>query len=412
MTVVASWAARLLIGVSLVALSAPAMPSETVSYSYDARGRLVKVVHSGTVNDGVSADYSYDKADNRTNVTVTAGGPPIPAFAINDVTATEGSSIAFQISRNGATSDTLTVDLATADGTAIAGSDYTAVASTLTFLPTDTSKTVNVATSNNATVNGTRAFYANLTNASAGSAISDSQGVGIINDDEVAVIPSFKINDASANEGSSVTFTVTKTGLTDLSYNVHYATQNGSASSSSDYTAQSGTVTFGPTETQKTVTIATTGDTSPEDNETFTVNLSSASGGATISDAQGTGTITNNDGVGISISNAVGFENDILTFTVTKVGSTSSTITVKWATAYSTATANDFTAGSGTLSFAPSTTSLSINIPTQRQLISEPDEVFFVNLTKGTGTYNITDAQGVGTIHDGAGSCGGSQPSC
>ena len=46
--------------------------SETVNYTYDARGRLVKVERSGTVNNNVSAEYSYDKGDNRTNVNVVS----------------------------------------------------------------------------------------------------------------------------------------------------------------------------------------------------------------------------------------------------------------------------------------------------------------------------------------------------
>jgi hypothetical protein len=49
-----------------------AWAAETVTYTYDARGRLVKVVRSGNVNNNVSASYSYDKADNRTNVNVVS----------------------------------------------------------------------------------------------------------------------------------------------------------------------------------------------------------------------------------------------------------------------------------------------------------------------------------------------------
>lgn len=48
--------------------------SETVTYTYDAKGRLVKVIHSGTVNNNVVANYSFDHADNRVNVNVS-GAP-------------------------------------------------------------------------------------------------------------------------------------------------------------------------------------------------------------------------------------------------------------------------------------------------------------------------------------------------
>jgi len=58
------------------AVAAAAIASETISYSYDSRGRLVKVVRAGTVNNNVSSSYSYDKADNRTNVNVVSPNVP------------------------------------------------------------------------------------------------------------------------------------------------------------------------------------------------------------------------------------------------------------------------------------------------------------------------------------------------
>lgn len=58
--------------------SAGALASETVTYSYDAKGRLVKVVRTGTVNNNVTTDYVHDKADNRTRVTTTNSPNPPP----------------------------------------------------------------------------------------------------------------------------------------------------------------------------------------------------------------------------------------------------------------------------------------------------------------------------------------------
>jgi YD repeat-containing protein len=63
---------KMLVALAGAALAATAMAGETISYSYDARGRLVRVVRSGTVNNAVTANYSYDKADNRTTVNVTS----------------------------------------------------------------------------------------------------------------------------------------------------------------------------------------------------------------------------------------------------------------------------------------------------------------------------------------------------
>lgn len=57
--------------------AAPAHASETITYSYDARGRLVQVTRTGTVNNAVVTDYTFDKADNRIQKT-TSGSPNPP----------------------------------------------------------------------------------------------------------------------------------------------------------------------------------------------------------------------------------------------------------------------------------------------------------------------------------------------
>lgn len=69
--------ARLLVGASLLTMSAAAIASETIKYIYDARGRLVRVERTGTVNNGVTATYTHDKANNRINVT-TSGSSNLP----------------------------------------------------------------------------------------------------------------------------------------------------------------------------------------------------------------------------------------------------------------------------------------------------------------------------------------------
>ena len=63
------------IGIAVISsLAAMALASETKTYSYDARGRLIKVEHTGTINNGVVGNFTFDKADSRTNVKVT-GAP-------------------------------------------------------------------------------------------------------------------------------------------------------------------------------------------------------------------------------------------------------------------------------------------------------------------------------------------------
>jgi len=59
-----------------VLLGSAAMAAETVTYTYDANGRLVKVVHTGTVNNNNQVCYKLDHAGNRVNVQVTLGSTP------------------------------------------------------------------------------------------------------------------------------------------------------------------------------------------------------------------------------------------------------------------------------------------------------------------------------------------------
>jgi len=62
---------KALLAVAAAGCAAAAVGSETITYTYDARGRLVKVEHTGNVNNGIQTTYIYDKANNRTNKTTT-----------------------------------------------------------------------------------------------------------------------------------------------------------------------------------------------------------------------------------------------------------------------------------------------------------------------------------------------------
>jgi YD repeat-containing protein len=58
-------------------IASAASAAETITYTYDARGRLIKVVHTGTVNNNNQACYKLDKAGNRTNVKTTVASLPV-----------------------------------------------------------------------------------------------------------------------------------------------------------------------------------------------------------------------------------------------------------------------------------------------------------------------------------------------
>jgi len=84
------------------------------------------------------------------------------------------------VTKSGTTSSNCSVNYATANGTATAPTYYTAKSGTLTFTSGQTSQTVNVLTINLGRLNATKLMYLNLSNASDGGGISDSQGVGSI----------------------------------------------------------------------------------------------------------------------------------------------------------------------------------------------------------------------------------------
>ena len=68
---------RLALTFGMVASATAADAAETITYKYDAKGRLVEVKRTGTVNKNVTTTYSHDKADNRKNLTTT-GSPNAP----------------------------------------------------------------------------------------------------------------------------------------------------------------------------------------------------------------------------------------------------------------------------------------------------------------------------------------------
>jgi hypothetical protein len=226
----------------------------------------------------------------------------LPSLSINDVSVSEGNvgttSASFTVSLSSASAQTVTVNYATADGTASAPSDYVAIPSTmLTFTPGETSKTVTVTVNGDTTFEPNETFFVNLSGP-ANATIADGQGQGTINNDDSQ--PSISINDVTVTEGNAGTtpavFTVSLSNPSSQTITVTYAGADGTATTAdNDYVAVPSTVlTFNPGDTAKTATVTVNGDTNVEPNETFFVNLDGATS-ATIADNQGQGTISNDD---------------------------------------------------------------------------------------------------------------------
>ncbi|MFB8791963.1 MAG: Calx-beta domain-containing protein [Potamolinea sp.] len=328
-------------------------------------------------------------------------------ISISDLTLTEGnngtSNAFFTVNLSNPSSQKVTVNYTTADGTATGGSDYTALTGILSFNPGVTSQTVTVAVKGDTTFESNETFLVNLSNPS-NATITKNQGLGtILNDDS---LPKISISDLTLTEGNNGTsnafFTVNLSNPSSQKVTVNYATADGTAIGGSDYTSLTGVLSFNPGVTSQTVTVAVKGDTTFESNETFLVNLSNPSN-ATITKNQGIATILNDDSLPkISISDLTLTEGNNGTsnafFTVNLSNPSSQKVTVNYTTADGTATGgSDYTALTGILSFNPGVTSQTVTVAVNGDTTFESNETFLVNLSNPSNA-TITKNQGLGTI--------------
>ena len=226
---------------------------------------------------------------------------PVPTLSVADAMVTEGNNgtheLAFTVTLSAATAGPVTVAYATSNGTASAGSDYTALSGTLTFVAGETSKVVRVQVSGDTAVEANEALTLTLS-APNGATVADGTAIGTITNDDTAPLPALSVADATVSEGNSgvkdLAFTVSLSAAATGPVTVAYVTNNGTATAGSDFTAASGTLTFAAGETSKVVHVQVSGDTAVESSETLTLTLSSPSG-ATIADGTAVGTIINDD---------------------------------------------------------------------------------------------------------------------
>ena len=335
-----------------------------------------------------------------------------PSVSITDASVQEGppgttSSASFTLSLSAPTNRTVTVKAATANATALAGLDYTAVSTTVSFAPGERTRTLTVPIVGDVTAEAPETFVVNLS-AAVGAVVADLQGVGTIFDG--VGVPAVSINDVAVVGGATAataTFTVSLAAAASSTVSVQAATANGSAVAGADYTALApATVSFAPGERTKSVSVAVLGDVVAEPNETFAVNLSAPVGGvladtqgiATILDPAGAPTISINDA---SLVEGAAGSTSNLTLSVTLSAPTDQTVIVKAATANGTALAgSDYTAVTPTsVIFPPGQTSRTVTVPVLGDSTTEPNETFVVTLSAPVGAV-LADSEGLATIID------------
>ena len=356
-----------------------------------------------TIADGQGIGTITDD-DGPVSVTISGVGPQAEGTSEAGVTLFN-----FIVSLSGASGQVVTVLATTQDIEATAPGDYTAFTDQLvTFLPTETSKTVTVQVRQDDLQETDERFIVTLANATNATITGPTQVIGTITDDDFL---SFSINNVTIIEGDSgtatATFTITLSSDPTAPVTVQFAIADDSATVGSDYQAASGTLTFNPGGAlTQTIDVPIVGDLEVEETKRFFVNLSDATGEASISDAQGIGTILDNDSPTLSINDVTVAEGNSGTvnaqFTVSLSQASVVPVTVQVARANGTvAEPGDYTAVPlTTLTFNPGESlTQTVSVAVNGDVIDEVNETFFVNLSSPNGA-TIADGQGQGTITD------------
>ncbi len=378
-----------------------------------APGETSKTVIVSVLGDTIdeSNEKFFFKLANATNADI--GFPWDTCDIIDDDEATldigdavvfegdTGTAIAtFVVSLSTTSSQTVTVDYATADGSAAAGTDYTATSGTLVFAPGQSTQTVFVNVTGDVVDEPAESFHVNLSSAT-NATIADGSGMGtILNDDDATL----SVGDASVTEGDSGTtnasFVVSLSNPSNSSVTVDYVSTSLSASAGVDYVAVNGTLTFEPGETAKQVVVQVNGDVVQEGDETFYLDLSEPLN-ASIADGRGEGTIQDDDIAYLTVSDVIAHEDTgSAVFGLTLSLSSAVAVTASYNTYDGTATGGvDYGTLAGSVTFAPGETFKTVAVTLFDDTESEADEDFFIDVYSVSGA-SVSDGLGKATIVD------------
>ena len=382
----------------LFMVSPPATAQSNAAYTYDELGRLKRVDYSGAE---YAIEYTYDEAGNRTELVVSGASlapapddDTPPSFSIDDVSGIEGDTLVFTITKIGG--GAASVLYTTTPDTASAA-DYQPVSGALDFSASETSQTVSIATFSDTLSETSETFYLDLSDATEGAAITDTRGVATLNDASVTP-PGFQVTYSTVFEGEDLVFTVTKVGTTSLTHSVNYTTLPYIAEPD-DYEPKSGTLTFAPSETTKTIRVRTFQDEVFEATDRIKLGLSDPTGGAILIEAIAIGSIRSDDPKPIiSVSDASVTEGGNLIFTVTRNGATDRNHRVDYTTVNGSALTSDYTPVSGTLLIRPSEASQTVTVQTVQDNTPENHETLTLSLSNVTGSGVLGQDIATGTI--------------
>jgi len=328
----------------------------------------VPIANDGTVEGPETVDLALSNPTGRLTLgtrktavlTITDDEPGVTLhFSAPGYTVTEGGLATLTVKRSGPTTNALTVDYQTSNGSALAGSDYTPASGTLSFKAGISSLTFKLATTGDSQDESDEDLNLALSNPTGGASLGTQATATLkILDNDAGGALKFSAAAYSRSEGlPTATITVSRSGGLASSVTVNYASSDGTAQAGVDYTPTSGTLSFASGQTSRTFTVPILADDLDEDNESLTLTLSGPTGSATLgSPTAATLSITDDDTDGVfefSVSGYAASEGGgAATVTVTRSGGKAGPVTVDYQTSNSTAQAgSDYTAASGTLTF-------------------------------------------------------------
>lgn len=306
-------------------------------------------------------------------------------------TSEAGGSAIITLTRTGNTAGNVSARMTTSDGTAKAGSDYTAVSTTVSFASGETSKTISIPITNDAIIEPAETINLALSNPTGGATLGTAAAVLTIADDDRA---SVSVADVAVNEGDSgqtdLAFTVSLSAPLYTDFSVQYATQAGTASAGDDFVSTSGTLTIPAGVTSGIIHVPTNGDTAVESDETLSLLLSNPTGPSVLTRSAAVGTIRNDDNAGViqfsSATYSVSEAGGAAVITFTRTGGTSGAVSVDFSTANGTATAgSDYSAVATTVTFAHGESSKTVSIPVLNDSLPEGDETVSLSLKNVSG---------------------------
>jgi len=339
------------------------------------------------------------------------------AASVADASGPEGDTgstpVAVRVSLNDPVDEDVTFDWATqasaAPNAATPGVDYQTASGTVTIPTGQVEASFDVTILGDTVDDGDEVFEVLLSNPTTGITLTDPVGVVTIRDDDEV---SLRVEDAAILEGQAVdgqsqlVFDVVLTGGTAVApVTFDFATSNLDAVAGSDYQATSGSGQIDAGSTDATISVAVTGDDSPEGFETFRLTLTNITN-ASVDDAVAVGTIHNDD-TALSIDDVqVSEGNDggtvTATFTVTSSHVSALAASASFATSNVSAVAPaDYQHTSGTVVVPAGQDDASVAVTVVSDTIDEPDETYAVTLSNPTNAV-ILDGTGSGTIADDA----------